>query len=78
MYELLPLQHLAPGQAGKVDQLMGRPDLVQRLEELGLRRGSRVEMVCPGSPCIVRLRDCKLCVRQDDLGAVLVRAGEEP
>ena len=71
--ELIPLNRLGPGQGGQIDQLMGRPELVQRLEELGLRGGRQVEMVQSGSPCIVRLDGQKICFRGGELLNVLVR-----
>jgi Fe2+ transport system protein FeoA len=43
------------------------------LHELGLRRGAEVEMIQPGSPCIVRLEGHRLCLRGDELLNVLVR-----
>lgn len=51
------------------------PDQVHRLEELGMRSGAEVQMVQPGSACIVRLAGSKLCVRADELLRVLVRPG---
>ena len=76
VYDLIPLHHLPPGQSARIDQLLGNADQVHRLEELGLRRGSTVEMVRAGSPCIVRLAESKLCFRQCDVFQVLVRLGE--
>jgi Fe2+ transport system protein FeoA len=49
---------------------------VKRLEEMGLREGTEVEMVQPGSPCIVRLGDVKLCFRETELIHVMVCPGE--
>ena len=74
--EVLPLQFLAPGQVARVDEVLGEPADVHRLGELGLRPGVAIEMVQPGSPCIVRLAGSKLCFRETDLLSVLVRLGE--
>jgi Fe2+ transport system protein FeoA len=74
MVSLLPLFQLEPGQRARIRQLMGMPDQVHRLEELGLRAGSTVEMVQPGSPCIVRLDGGKLCFRGTEAFSVLVRS----
>ena len=71
--ELIPLNRLGPGEGGQIDQLMGRPDDVQRLEELGLRGGRHIEMVQSGSPCIVRLDGQKICFRGGESLNVLVR-----
>jgi Fe2+ transport system protein FeoA len=73
MHDLIPLAQLPPGTRAAVDCVLGRPDDVHRLEELGLRAGSAVEMVQPGTPCIVRLAGNKLAIRADDLLSVLVR-----
>lgn len=72
-YELIPLNQLAMGMTAVVGAVLGGTDQVHRLRELGMCDGAAVEMVKPGSPCIVRLGDQKLCFRADDLLAVLVR-----
>jgi ferrous iron transport protein A len=69
---LVPLTLLTVGQTAQVGQVLGRPDQVHRLEELGLRGGVTIEMVQPGSPCIIRLGANKLCFRADELTRVLV------
>jgi Fe2+ transport system protein FeoA len=75
MHDLIPLHVLSRGQTAQVGQLMGMPEQVRHLEELGLRQGATVEMVEPGTPCIIRLAGSKLCFRQCDLLSVLVRPG---
>ena len=74
---MIPLRMLAAGQQADIRQLMGRPEAVHRLEEMGLRTGAEVEMVQPGSPCIIRLGSQTLCFRADELTSILVapRAG---
>ena len=72
MPELLPLTVLRPGQVAEVRQLTGPVVQVRRLEELGLRVGTRVEMVRGGSPCIVRIGASKLCLRNGELLSVMV------
>lgn len=72
-----PLSTLRSGERGSVCHVFGKPEQVQRLEELGIRAGETIEVVRPGSPCIVRLGGKKLCFREADLLRVLVRA-EEP
>ena len=73
MDELVPLSLLARGQCALIEQLVGQLDQVHRLEELGLRAGVPIEMLQPGTPCIVRVADQKLCVRDADLFNVIVR-----
>lgn len=63
------------GQKGRIDQVLGDVDQVHRLRELGLRDGVEIEMLQPGSPCIVRLAGHKLCFRGNEATNVLVRAG---
>jgi Fe2+ transport system protein FeoA len=73
MHDLIPLAQLRAGDRAAVDCIVGRADDVHRLEELGLRAGTAVEMIQPGRPCIVRLSGHKLCIRADDLLSVMVR-----
>jgi ferrous iron transport protein A len=74
--QLMPLGLMTAGQAAHVEHVQGDRDHVQRLSELGLRSGSPVEMVKPGSPCIIRLGRQRLCFRADELTSVLVRTGK--
>jgi len=76
MHFLLPLHLLAPGSRALIGQLVGRADEVHRLEELGMRVGTQVEMVQAGSPCIIRLGGAKLCFRDNEAVGVLVRTGD--
>jgi ferrous iron transport protein A len=75
VHDLIPLNLLAPGQSAHVGHVAGRPDEIQRLEELGIRGGAAIEMVRSGSPCIIRLAGQKYCFRTDELLNVLVRRG---
>ncbi len=77
-HELLPLDLLAAGQSGRVHQVVGPRDEVHRLEEMGLRQGTRVEVVQPGSPCIIRLAGQRICFRPGEAGHVLVETGPVP
>ncbi|MGD9646512.1 MAG: ferrous iron transport protein A [Pirellulales bacterium] len=77
-HELLPLNLLVAGQRGRVRQVVGPRDEVHRLEEMGLRQGTDVEIVQPGSPCIIRLAGQKLCFRPAEAGHVLVEPGPRP
>lgn len=73
--DLIPVALLARGQSAEIGQLIGRPEQVQRLQELGLRSGAQIEMIQPGSPCIVKLDEQRLCFRESDLVGILVRPG---
>jgi ferrous iron transport protein A len=70
--ELVPVHQLRRGDVAEVSQVLGAPELVRRLEELGIRCGAHLEMVRGGSPCIVRIAGTKLCFRHDELLRVLV------
>jgi Fe2+ transport system protein FeoA len=73
--DLIPLQLLPSGHRAFVDQVLGDDASIHRLHEMGLRSGIIVEMVQPGSPCIVKLMGNKLCIRDANLSQVLVRPG---
>jgi ferrous iron transport protein A len=73
--DLIPVSQLAAGASAVVAAVLGGAELVHRLHEMGLRRGARVEMVQPGSPCIVKLDQQKLGFRCDEVVSVLVRPG---
>ena len=75
MHDLIPLNCLLAGQHGEVGIVLGQPAEVHRLEEIGLRGGTNVQMIQPGSPCIIRLAGNKLCLRADELVSVMVRPG---
>lgn len=70
---LVPLSLLRAGEKGRIGGMHGNGDAVHRLRELGLHDGAAVQMVRPGSPCIIRLRGQRLGFRMDDLAHVLVQ-----
>lgn len=70
---LVPVGQLAAGASAVVAAVVGGAELVHRLHEMGLRHGAWIEMVQPGSPCIVKLDQQKLGFRSDELLSVLVR-----
>jgi Fe2+ transport system protein FeoA len=74
MHELVSIASLLPGQVAEVRQIVGRPEQVRRLEELGVRGGVMLEIVQAGTPCIVRVGATKLCFRDGELCSVLVAA----
>ncbi|MCL4206991.1 MAG: ferrous iron transport protein A [Pirellulaceae bacterium] len=65
MHDLIPLRCLAAGQTAEIGQISGDPSQVHRLHELGMCRGTKVQMVRSGSPCVLRLAGHKLCFRQN-------------
>ena len=65
MDSVIPLSKMKIGQSAHVSEVVGKLDHVHRLEELGLRHGTEVEMFRPGNPCIVRMAGNKVCIRAD-------------
>lgn len=72
MSQVLPLQMLGTGEAGRVTDVAGNDRLVSRLAEMGLRAGVHVRMLQPGEPCIVALDHQRLSLRGEEEALVLV------
>jgi ferrous iron transport protein A len=70
---LLPLDMIGSGEWAEVAEVGGEPGWVGRLAELGLREGCRVRVLQPGSPCLLQIANCKLCVRDGECSQILVR-----
>ncbi len=73
MHHLMPLARLRNGELAQIVEIVGRPDQVQRIKELGLRNGVEVQMVRSGAPCILKLAGQRLCFRASESLNVLVR-----
>ena len=78
MPDLIPLQSLQTGEVAQIMEIVGRPDHVQRMKELGLHRGVEVAVVAAGSPCMLRLAGQTLCFRASEFLNVLVRPAAVP
>ena len=66
-----------PGQQGRITSLLGLTSIRHRLLEMGLTRGSIVELVrvAPlGDPVELRIRGYRLSVRKSEAEAVLVES----
>ena len=70
--QALPLKLLAAGERGVVVDVDGCPNLVVRLQEMGLHPGVPVCMIRPGSPCILEINHQRFSIRFDDSITVLV------
>jgi ferrous iron transport protein A len=70
---LMPLDMLQAGEWGEVEEVTGQSAWVNRLAELGIRQGCRVQVVQPGSPCLLNVAGCKLCLRGGECSQILVR-----
>jgi Fe2+ transport system protein FeoA len=68
----IPLHRLPAGRSAHVARIVGPPEDVHRLEEFGLRRGTRIEMFRRGTPCILRIAGSKVCLRLEDRLQVFV------
>lgn len=70
-----PLSELEPGERGKVSEVEGDADAVRRLMDLGVIRGTAVEMVrrAPlGDPLEVRVRGFMLTLRRSEAEHITV------
>jgi ferrous iron transport protein A len=75
MYDLIPIHLMSAGESAAVGQILGQVQQVRRMHELGFSEGALVEMVRPGSPCIVRMGGKEICFRGAEALSVLVRVG---
>ena len=74
----IPLSSLHAGQSALISRIAGQPDHIHRLEEFGLRGGTRIQMFSPGNPCILRMAVGKVCFRTDDVLNVFVEPDTRP
>ncbi|MFL5340715.1 MAG: ferrous iron transport protein A [Gemmataceae bacterium] len=70
---ILPLELLRCGDCAVVEDVQGEAGWVGRMAELGLRSGCRLQVLQPGSPCMLQLGGCRLCLRSDDAMRIFVR-----
>jgi Fe2+ transport system protein FeoA len=73
--QVVPLDHLAPGESGTILQVDGQPDHVHRLGEMGLQPGRPVRMVRSGGACIVAIGNHRFGFRGADAALILVEVG---
>jgi len=60
---LLPIEMLSSGAWADVAEVQGESDWVSRMAELGVRAGSRLRMLRPGSPCLLEVGGARLSFR---------------
>lgn len=70
--QIVPLALMATGESGRVCDVDGTPDVVVRLEEMGLNVGAKLTMIKTGSPCIVAVNDQRFSLRLDDSATIMV------
>jgi ferrous iron transport protein A len=71
--DLLPLEMLDRNAWADVAEVTGEQRWVSRLAELGLRIGCRLRMLQPGSPCLLQVGECRLCLRGEMAAQIMVR-----
>ena len=70
---LLPLELLRCGEWADIAEVGGEPSWVCRMAELGVRIGCRLQVLQPGSPCLLQVGGCRLCLRGECAAQILVR-----
>lgn len=77
MAETLTLDAIAPGGKAEVISLHGDATIKKRIAEMGITRGSvvEVERVAPlGDPLDVKVKGYRLSLRKDEAAGVVVKA----
>ena len=70
---ILPLEMLGHGECAVVEDVQGEASWIGRMAELGVRNGCLLQVLQPGSPCMLQVDGCRLCLRGDDIMRILVR-----
>lgn len=70
---LVPLELLHAGEWADVTEVTGEPSWIARLAELGIRAGSRIQLLQSGSPCLLQVDGCRLSLRGELAMQILVR-----
>jgi len=73
---VVPLEFLGPQERARVVEMDGDSSAVHRLQELGLRVGTIVEVVKSGRPSILRIGEHRLSFRPADQMSVMVEVLE--
>ncbi len=73
MDTLIPLDCMHSGEWVEVAEVVGAPKWVGRMAEMGLRPGTRLKVLQPGSPCLLEVDGCRLSLRLDYDLQILVR-----
>ena len=73
IYSLQPLECVAAGEWAEVEEVTGEAGWVSRMAELGLRIGSRLQVVRQGSPCLLQIGCTRLSLRGKSSTQILVR-----
>jgi ferrous iron transport protein A len=68
----LPIEFLPRDSHGTIVEMCGRPGQVQRLEELGIRQGCKVKMLCRGEPCLICIEGRRISLRLGESAEIFV------
>jgi Fe2+ transport system protein FeoA len=71
--QAVPVEFLAPETEGVVVDLCGEEKNLHRLEELGIRCGCKIRMLCPGETCLLAIEGKKMCLRLGSTAEILVQ-----
>ncbi|WP_020469245.1 FeoA family protein [Zavarzinella formosa] len=69
---MFPLDCLRAGESADVIDVHGEANWVCRMAELGIRSGSRIQMLQEGTTCLLQVGGCKLCLRSDASSQIMV------
>lgn len=69
---MVPLQFIGSGEWADIAQVYGEPVWISRMAEMGLREGSRVQILQPGSPCLLQLNGSRISLRTEGTMQILV------
>jgi ferrous iron transport protein A len=69
----MPLDCLHPGEWAEVAEVSGEAHWVGRMAEMGVRTGSRLQVLQPGSPCLLDVGGSRLTLRLDGALQIFVR-----
>jgi Fe2+ transport system protein FeoA len=64
---------LRAGEFGRVEEITGETAWVRRLAEMGLREGCKLQVLQPGSTCLLNVDGCRLCIRGHESSQILVQ-----
>jgi ferrous iron transport protein A len=72
-HSLLPLELVRNGEWAEIEDIKGEPTWISRMAELGVRVGSRLQMLRQGRPCLLRIGTSRLSLRDESGMRILVR-----
>ncbi len=73
-HNMFPLDLLSDGETGEIAAVMGDPDWISRMTEIGISVGRKVRVLRQGSPCLLEVEGARLSVRSENTMHILVFA----